>query len=119
MSDIDPSEITVVGRRPLSEKFNPELADVPPVSGAHAKTEREGLPPGYRMRADAHYVDQLSRRSERDASRGSSSLDEGDAAPDGRDRRGERLLAQVSEEIASIRSSTSCRRCSSDSVASA
>jgi hypothetical protein len=25
--------------------------------------EREGLPPGYRMRADAHYVDQLSARS--------------------------------------------------------
>jgi hypothetical protein len=101
VSDIDPSEITVVGRRPLSEKFTPELADVPPVSSTHAKTEREGLPPGYRMRADAHYVDQLSRRSERDVTRGSS-LDEGDAAPDGRDRRGERLLAQVSEEIASI-----------------
>jgi hypothetical protein len=24
--------------------------------------EREGLPPSYRMRADAHYVDQLSAR---------------------------------------------------------
>ena len=24
---------------------------------------REGLPPGYRMRADAHYVDQLSART--------------------------------------------------------
>src|SRR5262249_36122118 len=29
----------------------------------HKPTEREGLPPGYRMRADAHYVDQLSARS--------------------------------------------------------
>jgi hypothetical protein len=102
VSDIDPSEITVVGRRPLSEKFNPDLADVPPVGGAHAKAEREGLPPGYRMRADAHYVDQLSRRSERDASRGSSALDEGDAVADGRERRGERLLAQVSEDVAAI-----------------
>jgi hypothetical protein len=101
VSDIDPSEITVVGRRPLSEKFNPDLTDVPPVSGAHAKAEREGLPPGYRMRADAHYVDQLSRRSERDAPRGAS-IDDGDVIPDGRDRRGERVLAQVGEEIAAI-----------------
>ncbi len=103
MSDIDPSEITVVGRRPLPEKFNPDLADAPPVSGTHAKAEREGLPPGYRMRADAHYVDQLSRRSERDAPRGASSIDaDVEAGADARDRRGERLLAQVSEEIASI-----------------
>jgi hypothetical protein len=28
--------------------------------------EREGLPPGYRMRADAHYVEQLTgRRTDR------------------------------------------------------
>jgi len=35
-----------------------ESDDVSPRGG-----EREGLPPGFRMRADAHYVDQLSARS--------------------------------------------------------
>src|SRR5213593_2119775 len=28
-----------------------------------SRTEREGLPPSYRMRADRHYVDQLISRS--------------------------------------------------------
>ena len=35
--------------------------DVRPASD-RKKPEREGLPPNYRMRADAHYVDQLSSR---------------------------------------------------------
>jgi hypothetical protein len=44
-----------------------DLADAIPARGERRKAadrvEREGLPPGYRMRADAHYVDQLSARS--------------------------------------------------------
>jgi hypothetical protein len=42
------------------------------------QSEREGLPPSYRMRADAHYVDQLTRRADR------GSVDSGrDQARDG------------------------------------
>ena len=33
--------------------------DVPPVVGRRPLPEREGLPAGFRMRADAHYVEQL------------------------------------------------------------
>jgi len=40
-----------------------EFADVVSARFDARKGEREGLPPGYRMRADAHYVDQLSARS--------------------------------------------------------
>lgn len=44
-----------------------DVADVIPSRAERRKpadrVEREGLPPGYRMRADAHYVDQLSARS--------------------------------------------------------
>src|SRR5262245_6308557 len=42
--DPDPSEL-------LSPRFD-----------VHKTAEREGLPPSYRMRADAHYVDQLTAR---------------------------------------------------------
>ena len=108
MSDIDPTELTVVSRRTTQEKFNQDL-DVPPA--APAKGEREGLPAGYRMRADSHYVDQLvSRRPEKgdrgDSVRGGASTDSGDAAHEGegRDRRSDKVLAQLQEEIATIAS---------------
>lgn len=101
MSDIDPSEMTAVGRRAVSEKFAQDAPDAP----ASAKAEREGLPPGYRMRADAHYVEQLStssRRAERvDSARAAVDSDP-ELQGDARERRQERLLAQVGEEIAAI-----------------
>jgi hypothetical protein len=34
----------------------------PPDESGSSPTQREGLPPGYRMRHDAHYVDQLTTR---------------------------------------------------------
>src|SRR5262245_20644206 len=34
-----------------------------PVRDEAPQSEREGLPRGYRMRADAHYVEQLAERS--------------------------------------------------------
>ena len=80
-------------------------------SATEKKPEREGLPSGYRMRADAHYVDQLtSRRGERvytDNSRTSSfDSDATDAAPrerrDVRERRSDRVLALIAEEVAAI-----------------
>ena len=83
---------------------------------AEKKPEREGLPAGYRMRADAHYVDQLtSRRADRvytDQPRPAApAVREGENADvearerrDPRERRGDRALGQVAEEIATIES---------------
>jgi hypothetical protein len=43
--------------------FDPEFAElVSPRFESRKSVEREGLPPSYRMRADAHYVDQLTAR---------------------------------------------------------
>ncbi len=110
MSDIDPADATVSGRRPLPETFNPDF-----VEGAVAaprKPEREGLPPGYRMRADAHYVDQLTTRrshgeSVRGLARDTEAADaEGSAEVrdrhESRDRRSDRAFAQLSEDLATI-----------------
>ena len=63
--------------------------------------EREGLPPGYRMRADAHYVDQLtSRRMEKpvtDAPRAAEKPAEASVRID-------ELLAHLSEGLTTIES---------------
>jgi len=82
---------------------------------AEKKPEREGLPPGYRMRADAHYVEQLtSRRTDRvytDQPRAAATAKDADPAEpelrerrDPRERKGDRVLAQVAEEVATIES---------------
>jgi light-regulated signal transduction histidine kinase (bacteriophytochrome) len=43
--------------------LDPELSELlSPHFDARKPAEREGLPPSYRMRADAHYVDQLTAR---------------------------------------------------------
>ena len=105
MSDIDPTELSVAGRRSLSEKFGPDGPDAP-LLPPHVKPEREGLPPGYRMRADSHYVEQLSsRRADRMETRAgtpASEAGEADAPTDARDWRSERVLAQLGEEIAAM-----------------
>jgi hypothetical protein len=56
------------------------------------------------MRADAHYVEQLSSRRLDRLERGASTVSEADEAvqADARERRQEKLLAQVGDEIASI-----------------
>ena len=59
MSDL---ESTRHGVSPASDASGVELPHV--LSDANAlKVEREGLPRSYRMRADAHYVDQFASRS--------------------------------------------------------
>jgi hypothetical protein len=106
VSDIDPAD-AISGRRTPPEAFTPEL-----VEGATAprKTEREGLPPGYRMRADAHYVDQLTSRRGQDRAGRETDVVELDAAADvrdrrdGRERRGDRALAQLAEDLRTIES---------------
>lgn len=107
MSDIESSEIGV-GRRAPQDKFSSDPTDPPP-NGGHARPEREGLPATYRMRADAHYVDQLASRRDR-AERGEASrhvpsaIDSTDRqeAADQRDRRSDRVMTHLSEEIAAI-----------------
>lgn len=104
MSDIDPADLTVSGRRSHTEKFNPDAAETAGATPALGRPEREGLPAGYRMRADAHYVEQLaSRRADKqDRTERVSDAGDGDVASEARERRSERLLAQLSDEINAI-----------------
>ncbi len=96
MSDIDPGEVLSASH----DQFTQDADAPPPVSAK--KPEREGLPSGYRMRADSHYVDQLSvRRGERAAAETGRPIAEDRA--DARDR-SEKLLAQLAEDIATIES---------------
>ena len=111
MSDIETSDLSF-GRRSTPERFASDHRDGPQESPA-SHPEREGLPSTYRMRADAHYVEQLASRRERtertDASRlpagQSETVDAG--ATSGRDRRSDRVMGQVSDEIATIASAAS------------
>src|SRR5688500_7358375 len=68
VSDIDPAE-PQPGRRTVHDPFDDDPAELSPIAAASVRRqEREGLPPSYRMRAVAHYVDQLtSRRGDRRA----------------------------------------------------
>lgn len=107
MSDIDPSDVTI-GRRTTPDKFSAEHSDA---ASANGRAEREGLPATYRMRADAHYVEQLTSRRERaerlDTVRptnGSLEMSERELASERRDRRSDRVMAQLDEEIAAIAS---------------
>jgi len=107
VSDIDPSEV-VVGRRTTPDKFASEHSDID-TGAAHGRSEREGLPAAYRMRADAHYVEQLVSRRERvdrlEAPRHPAApADPGDrdAPVERRDRRSDRVMAQLNDEISAM-----------------
>lgn len=83
----------------------PEFESTDYTSAESGKVEREGLPSGYRMRADAHYVDSLSApRADRarDGSRGTV-MDE-PARPAAHDRR---LFDQLADDVAAIESAAS------------
>jgi hypothetical protein len=68
--------------------------------------EREGLPPSYRMRADAHYVDQLStsRRGDRAGAEPARAggLDADAAEASDRERMRARVMAKLTEDLATI-----------------
>lgn len=106
MSDIEASDLSL-GRRSTPERFASEHRDAP--ESPASRPEREGLPPTYRMRADAHYVEQLTSRRER-IDRGETSrpplasADAGESGAGSRDRRSDRVMGQVSDEIATIAS---------------
>jgi hypothetical protein len=87
----------------MSEQLSEEQEEAVAVPATSKKAEREGLPPGYRMRADAHYVEHLtSRRGERAHAepRGAPEMAE---RQEGRER-SEKLLTQLAEDIATIES---------------
>lgn len=121
MSEINPADIGVSGGSPnLSDEFSSETANVETPTPTR-KPEREGLPSGYRMRADSHYVDQLltPRAGSPEGARGSRRAvvappDAPVEAPETgvarerretRDLRTERLLVQLSEDLATVESS--------------
>jgi hypothetical protein len=98
----------VGGGLTASERFDDDVAELESTLPARSKAEREGLPAGYRMRADAHYVDALlSKRTEREAPKARRVADavdmraDLDDAREARDRH-VRVLTQLSEDLATI-----------------
>ena len=89
-----------------------ELEPSLPSHPGNKKTEREGLPPGYRMRADAHYVDQLSgRRIDTDAPRAvvkrSVESPEVKDVREARDHGSDHLVTQLLQEMDAVLASSS------------
>ena len=85
----------------MSEFESQDLTTDEPV-----KAEREGLPAGYRMRADPHYVELLSGgRGERTRSESRTAVRELDPAPQtNRSTRDRRVFDQLIEDISAIES---------------
>jgi hypothetical protein len=118
VSEINPADVGVSGGSPnLSDEFSSETVNVETPTPVR-KPDREGLPSGYRMRADSHYVDQLltPRAGGAEQARGSrrAAVAPAEAVVDHaevrerretRDLRTERLLAQLSEDLATVESS--------------
>jgi hypothetical protein len=110
VSEFEPADLAVPDRRAAVEILDDDAAALTPTSTR--KSEREGLPPGYRMRADAHYVEQLTaRRSERasDQARTNGSGADSTAEAEGveREHRRERILSQIAEHLATVASAAS------------
>jgi hypothetical protein len=115
VSEIDPADIAAGGNAEIPEEFTEDL-DTGAASSRLKKPVREGLPPGYKMRADAHYVDQLSAR--RQSAVRTTEVVAGEPAVDLRERRdarerpfdsaqgkrADRAFAQLTEDIGSIES---------------
>jgi hypothetical protein len=107
VSEIDPADIAAGSNPEISDEFTEDLD--PGAAGARLKKPvREGLPAGYRMRADAHYVEQLSTRRERAAKAAEVMPAEPPAdlkeRRDARERRAEKAFTQLTEDVASIES---------------
>ena len=105
MSDIDPAEVFVQASSHIPESFNQEPVELAPAG----RREREGLPSGYRMRADAHYVENLTSRRGGDRSSASDHLRTASDAADRHDsrERSEWLLAQLIDDLSTIETAAS------------
>jgi hypothetical protein len=100
---------------PFEDDDPAELAPTIPASPTRAQ-EREGLPPGYRMRADAHYVDQLTSRDQVTPRRPERGVDSSRSAtvedlpqedePTDRARVRSHVLARLTEGLGSIASAS-------------
>ena len=87
MSEIDPADGVAGGTAEIPEEFTEDL-ETGAAGSRLKKPVREGLPSGYRMRADAHYVDQLSsRRAERQSAARVTEAAASEPAVDFRERR--------------------------------
>ncbi len=115
MSEFDPVEGSVGGKRQLDDRFPPEAAHLPSLPNVSKKPDREGLPSGYRMRADAHYVDQLTTRRTDRAGDGPRAASAADVREPGRDTmkdlaveaygfRSDRLLQHVAQDAVALES---------------
>jgi hypothetical protein len=120
VSDVNPAELSPAGGRSLPDEFPVEAGAFARQPDSPKQAEREGLPPGYRMRADAHYVDQLtSRKGERaggEPTRAARRAEPGaESAADlvlfdgrdrrvARDRRSDRILSQMTDDLTTIES---------------
>lgn len=109
MSEIDPAELSTV-----PETDDDDSIDLPqPEATGRPRPDREGLPAGYRMRADPHYVETLvSRRADKSAGDGPKAAQrrvevpdrtELDEARELKDRH-QRLLSQLSEDLGTMES---------------
>ena len=101
VSDVNPADSAAAVRPVILDDFNHDPAETSGPPDGDKKTGREGLPAGYRMRADAHYVDQLSaRRTDRapDTLIATTSRDRAEL----RERRTERVLAQIADDETAI-----------------
>ncbi len=75
-------------------------------SGDAPKPEREGLPPGYRMRADSHYVELLSTPAKSDRVRGGDTARVREDQASSRIARDRRVFEQLAEDISAIESAS-------------
>src|SRR5262245_62089037 len=84
----------------MSESISEEPEDAAAAPAPSRKAEREGLPPGYRMRADAHYVEQLTSR------RGEKAIEQPRTLSESSERyaRADQLLTQLAEDLATVES---------------
>lgn len=111
MSEFNPANVGTTGRTAPDAMPDDPVGAGP--AGDLPRRDREGLPSTYRMRADPHYVDLLSAQSERGerpapAWRTRRASDAAGVEPEPRldpqDPRGERLLTELSDGLATIAS---------------
>jgi hypothetical protein len=115
VSEVNPADLSAGELRSTSGNLPDDAADAG-VASPGKRPEREGLPASYRMRADAHYVDQILSRSDATADvpaprRGRTAPRDPEPAersPDARERReprdprAERVLTQLATDVSSI-----------------
>jgi hypothetical protein len=104
---MNPAGVNAPALRDISDDLRDEADDRTPATPAQT-AEREGLPSSYRMRADSHYVEQLSARRVETPRPRVEPEPAGEAdRRDARDRQVQELLAQIAVRMASIESAVS------------